>query len=324
MASRDVFDAVVIGRNEALRLGAALEAVMAKARRTIYVDSGSRDDSVALARALGVEVLELDPSRPFSAARARNEGFAALGRDRARFVQFIDGDCIVQPDWLEVALDFMSAHPEAGLVFGRQYEARPDASVYNFLTDWEWDKPLGAHAFCAGCVMMRSAALLQIGGYDDALIAGEDDDMCMRLHREGWQTWRIAAVMTEHDARLLTIGPWWRRTVRAGYSYGALGRKHGGVARTQRARAILWGGVVPVLALCGLIFWSPLFVGLVVLVGLWVARQTWRFTRLGLDADRALVVAATLLLGKAAELQGLTLFWWRRLRGARTGLIEYK
>lgn len=319
-----MFDAVVIGRNEGRRLPSALRAVIGQARHVIYVDSGSTDDSVAQAQALGVQVLQLDPTLPFSAARARNEGFAALGPDRAAFVQFIDGDCILQPGWPETALDFMAAHPQAGLVFGRQYEARPDASSYNFLTDWEWDKPLGADSFCAGCLMMRTEALAQIGGYDADLIAGEDDDMCLRLQQAGWQTWRIDAVMTEHDARLLTIGPWWRRMMRAGYSYGALGRKHGGVARAQRVRAAFWGGVMPLLALCGLIFWSPLFVAVFLLVGLSLARQTWRFTRLQLDPDRALIVAATLMLGKAAELQGLALYYWRLMRGQRTGLIEYK
>lgn len=318
------FDAVVIGRNEGKRLSAALRAVIGLARRVIYVDSGSSDDSIAQAQALGVPVLELDPARPFSAARARNEGFAALGPDRADFVQFIDGDCILQPHWPDTACAFMAAHPQAGLVFGRQYEARPDASVYNFLTDWEWDKPLGAASFCAGCLMMRTEALAQIGGYDAALIAGEDDDMCLRLQQAGWQTWRIDATMTEHDAMLLTIGPWWRRMVRAGHSYGALGRKHGRVARAQRVRAVFWGGVMPLVALAGLVFWSPLFVGAGLLLGLSLARQTWRFTRLQLEPDRALIMAATLMLGKIAELQGLVLFWWRSLRGQRSGLIEYK
>ncbi len=324
MAGTDSFDAVVIGRNEGQRLGAALRAVIGHARCVVYVDSGSRDDSVTQAQALGVQVLELDPAQPFSAARARNEGFAALGPDRAAFVQFIDGDCILQPDWPQSALGFMAAHPRAGLVFGRQFEARPDASVFNFLTDWEWDKALGATSFCAGCLMIRAEALVQIDGYDANLIAGEDDDMCLRLQQAGWQTWRIDAPMTEHDARLLTIGPWWRRMIRAGHSYGALGVKHGAVARAQRLRALLWGGVMPFLALCGLIFWLPLFFGAAALMGLSLARQTWRFTRLQLDADRALIVAATLMLGKAAELHGLALFWWRRLRGQRTRLIEYK
>jgi len=318
------FDAVVIGRNEGARLPSALRAVVGLARKVIYVDSGSGDNSVAVAQAAGVEVLELDPARPFSAARARNEGFAALGEGRARYVQFIDGDCILQPGWPAQAVQFLADHPKAGLVFGRQFEARPDASVYNFLTDWEWDKPLGADIFCAGCVMMRAEALEGICGYDPTLIAGEDDDMCIRLQQAGWQTWRIDAAMTEHDARLLSFAPWWRRAVRAGHSYGALGVRHGGRGRAQRIRAVVWGGVLPVLACLGLVYSISLFFIVLALYIVSLSRQTLRFHRMGLSRDRAVAAAATLMVGKFAELQGLALFRLRHMQGKRETLIEYK
>ncbi len=317
-------DVVVIGRNEGLRLGAALRAAKAVARRVVYVDSGSQDDSVAQARGLDVLVCELDPAQPFTAARARNAGFAALGPDRAEFVHFVDGDCILQPDWPAQALDFIREHPQAGLVFGRQFEARPDASVYNFLTDWEWDKPPGPDALSAGCVLVRTTAMVELGGYDETLIAGEDDDFCLRMQAAGWQTWRIDGAMTEHDARLLSFAPWWRRMLRAGYSYGALGQRHGTLGRAQRVRAVAWGGVLPLLALLGLVVWFPLF-WLVALAGaLSLTRQTLRFMRMELGADRALRAASVLMLGKHAELQGLVRFWRDRRAGRIGALIEYR
>ncbi|TVP70738.1 MAG: glycosyltransferase [Rhodobacteraceae bacterium] len=318
------FDVVVIGRNEGLRLGAALRAAKGLARRVIYVDSGSRDDSVTQARALGITVCALDPVRPFTAARARNEGFAALGPDRAEFVHFVDGDCILQPDWPAQALDFMREHPQAGLVFGRQFEARPDASVYNFLTDWEWDKPAGRDALSAGCVLVRTTAMVELGGYDEALIAGEDDDFCLRLQAAGWETWRIGGAMTEHDARLLSFAPWWRRMLRAGYSYGALGQRHAQKGRAQRVRALVWGGVVPLLGLIGLVFWLPLFLLMALAIALSLTRQTRRFMRMELDPDRAFRAASVLMLGKHAELQGLVRFWRDQRAGRVSGLIEYK
>ncbi|WP_372836203.1 glycosyltransferase, partial [Puniceibacterium confluentis] len=84
-------DVVLIGRNEGARLVAALGAVQGQARRMIYVDSGSGDGSVDAARAAGAEVVLLDLSQPFTAARARNAGFAALEGDSPDLVQFIDG-----------------------------------------------------------------------------------------------------------------------------------------------------------------------------------------------------------------------------------------
>jgi glycosyltransferase involved in cell wall biosynthesis len=66
---------VAIGRNEGARVRGCLQSALRVSSHVLYVDSGSRDDSVAVARALGAEVLELDGSRTFTAARARNEGF---------------------------------------------------------------------------------------------------------------------------------------------------------------------------------------------------------------------------------------------------------
>src|SRR5580765_4625668 len=97
---------VVIGRNEGQRLINCLKSVKSQADTAIvYVDSGSTDGSVAAEQQLGITVVNLDLSRPFTAARARNEGFAAfiaLNPD-IRFVQFVDGDCELVSGWLETA-----------------------------------------------------------------------------------------------------------------------------------------------------------------------------------------------------------------------------
>ena len=50
----------------------------------VYVDSGSADGSVQWARGQGVEVVELDLQLPFTAARARNAGFARLRKNGAQ------------------------------------------------------------------------------------------------------------------------------------------------------------------------------------------------------------------------------------------------
>lgn len=318
----DSFDAVVIGRNEGARLLHALRAAQAVARQVIYVDSGSHDGSPDAARGLGVAVLELDSDRPFTAARGRNTGLAAL--PDAEFVQFIDGDCVMEPDWPARALAHLRDHSRAGLVFGRQYEAAPDASIYNRMTDWEWNKPLGPDTFCAGCLMVRADALRGIGGYDETLIAGEDDDMCLRMQAAGWQTWCIAAPMTEHDAKLLSLGPWWTRAMRAGHSYAELGVLHG-AARDQRRRAVLWGFAGPGVVLVGVLIGSwPVVVVVIALYGAALLRNWLRFRALGQGAWRAAQMADCLMLSKFAEFAGMASYWIAKLQGRRRRLIEYK
>src|ERR1700684_2154953 len=103
----DKFGAVAIGRNEGEKLQRCLQSLTA-ANCVVYVDSGSSDRSVQYARDLGLEVVGLDMSLPFPAARARNAGFRRL-RERApdiRYVQYVDGDCEIRPDWPDRAVAF--------------------------------------------------------------------------------------------------------------------------------------------------------------------------------------------------------------------------
>src|SRR5947209_3611892 len=102
---------IAIGRNEGERLRRCLESCRASGCRVIYVDSNSSDQSVELARSLGAEVVELDMSLPFSAARARNAGFERVD-PVIRFVQFVDGDCEIVAGWIERAARELEARPD--------------------------------------------------------------------------------------------------------------------------------------------------------------------------------------------------------------------
>ena len=97
---------VVIGRNEGDRLIACLNSALLQSTHLVYVDSGSTDGSIAFAKNLGVEVVELDLSIPFTAARARNAGLARLMEcfPAVGYVQFVDGDCVLVERWCDRAL----------------------------------------------------------------------------------------------------------------------------------------------------------------------------------------------------------------------------
>jgi GT2 family glycosyltransferase len=317
-------DAVVIGRNEGERLVACLASLQGRVRRLVYVDSGSTDGSVAAARAAGAEVVALDLSVPFTAARARNAGLAALGGEAAEFVQLVDGDCAVDPGWIDAALAAFAAHPRAVVVCGRRRERFPQASVWNRLADREWDTPVGPALACGGDALMRLAAVRAVGGYRDDLIAGEEPELCLRLRRAGGEVWRIAAEMTLHDAALTRFGQWWRRSRRAGHAFAEGAWLHGAgperhwVAETRRA--LLWGFGVPVAAAAAAAV-HPAGAALLLLWPAQVLRLGWRWRQDGRTGWEAALFA---VVGKVAEAAGVTEFHWRRLVRRRRGLIEYK
>ena len=316
-------DAIVIGRNEGARLVACLASLAGQVRRVVYVDSGSSDGSVAAAQAAGAIVIALDLRQPFTAARARNAGLAALAKDPPGFVQFVDGDCTLAPGWIATALAQMAAQPQAGVVCGRRRELSPAASVYNRLADAEWNTPTGLALACGGDALMRHRAVVAVGGYRADLIAGEEPELCLRLRRAGWQVWRIDAEMTLHDAAMTRFAQWWRRAVRAGHAFAEGAALHGrGPERhwmAETRRAVTWG---PGLAMASVV--APLIHPAGVLVLLVWPLQMARLARRWGGSRAAWERAVFSVLGKLPEGLGVFGYYLGRLTGRRRRLIEYK
>ncbi|KQS04182.1 glycosyl transferase [Sphingomonas sp. Leaf357] len=326
---------VVIGRNEGARLVRCLESLPDGVAR-VYVDSASSDDSVAMTRARGIDAIELNTPPRLSAARARNAGLAHLAaRNPAlEFVQMIDGDCEVQPGWLDAGIAALEADPGLALVFGRRRERYPDRSTYNALCDDEWDVAVGPATACGGDVLCRVAPLQAIGGYDPDMIAGEDPDMAVRLRGTGWRLARIDNEMTLHDAAILKFGQWWMRCKRAGHAFAELASRHPDLRAPDYRRScrsiVIWAGVIPALfvaALLATVFASPIFaLPAAALVLIWPAKMA----QIALAKSRtlpprlAIASGVFLMLGKFPELLGLLRFRRSRAGGQRSGLIEYK
>lgn len=308
-------DAVVIGRNEGARLVACLASLAGRVRRLVYVDSGSSDGSVQAARDAGAEVVALDMSAPFTAARARNAGMAVLADDPPDFVQLVDGDCAVQPGWVSAALAGFADHPAAVVVCGRRRERFPEASIYNALADHEWDTPIGPALACGGDALMRFDAVQAVGGYDPTLIAGEEPDLCLRLRLKGGEIWRIDAEMTLHDAAMTRFVQWWKRSVRTGHAYAEGAARHGFVHwGPERRRALIWGAFLPL---------ATLFFGLIHPAG-WLLALAYPAQVARLARRDGWVWAVFTVIGKFAEARGALGYYLTRLRGKRAGLIEYK
>lgn len=318
---------VVIGRNEGERLRRCFMSVRSIASSFVYVDSGSTDGSIELAREMDIEVVQLDIAIPFTAARARNEGFAGLVgvSPEVEYVQFVDGDCEVVPGWMENALAFLVAQPKIAVVCGRRRERYPERSIYNLLCDLEWDTPIGEAKACGGDAMMRVKALTGVSGYRADLIAGEEPELCVRLRAAGWQIWRLDEEMTLHDAAMTRFSQWWKRSMRGGHAYAEGAFLHGGLPEkhgvSESRRAWLWAvGVPAVTAVMMLVsgWWG----------GLVLAVYPLQIFRLAMRGRRSLAInwiqAFFLVLAKFPEVVGQCKFLVRQRFGGSIKLIEYK
>lgn len=322
---------VAIGRNEGERLNRCLESVIGLGWIIVYVDSGSSDGSVELARSLGASVVELDLSRPFTAARARNEGFERLCRinPQVRLVQFLDGDCEIAEGWLDEAGKVFEQQPDVAVVCGRRRERFPEGTVYNHLADLEWDTPIGEAKACGGDAMMRVEPLLQVKGYNPALIAGEEPELCVRLRARGWRILRIDAEMTLHDMAMTRFRQWWKRSVRTGHAYAEGSAMHGLTAERHWVRetrsVVFWGIVLPLVAI-GLA-WPTRGMSLALLVGYpLLYRRTCRYyaVQRGWQLEDARLLAAWIVLAKFPQAIGLVRYWSGRILSRPRRIIDYR
>jgi len=323
---------VVIGRNEGLRLLRCLESVRAAdwgslRHEVIYVDSNSRDGSIARARRLGARVLSLGSAKPCAAA-GRNIGWRAAV---APLVLFLDGDTLLEPGFVQQALPVL-ADPQLCAVWGHRRESNPAQSIYTRVLDLDWIFAPGRVDYFGGDALVRRAALEQAGGFDDGLVAGEEPELCRRLRALGWQIEHIDTPMTKHDLAIHTPRAWWTRAERAGLAYAQVASRFAGTAdpfwqreaRRNRIHAALLLAL-PLLLLALLIV-QPLAAGalLLAVLALW-GRSAWRsLWKCPGDFALAWRYAAHSHLQQLPILAGQWR-WWKLQRAQRAPeLIEYK
>lgn len=324
--STDDYGIVVIGRNEGPRLIECLASIKRHTGKVVYVDSGSRDGSVEAAQNLGIFVVKLDAMLPFTAARARNEGFAAVKQmnPRARYVQFIDGDCILACGWLESALSFLEQRGDVAVVCGRRRERYMGASIYNTLADIEWDTPVGETIACGGDALMRSEAFDAVGGYRPTLVAGEEPELCIRLREAGWKIWRLDADMTWHDMAMSRFSQWFARMARSGYGMTEVWWLHRRSPKSiwarETASMVVWATLLPIIIILGAMV-RPAFFTLAIIYPLQVARIALKRPS---GSAKPVAYALFVTIGKFAAFQGLLRLFWTSLSGRAIRLIEYK
>ena len=254
-------DIVLPGVNVELTLKACLESVVRNSFKEIgifYVDGGSTDGSIEIALCFSqVTVIERQLKHPTPGLQ-RNLGWRT---GNAPFVQFIDSDTVLDPRWLEKALTVM--RNGVGAVRGNRREMHPDASLFNWIGNLEWNAEPGECDSFGGDVLIRREVLDQCGGYDEGLVGGEDPELAQRVRQAGWKIIQLAEPMTEHDLAMTTLKQYFKRSYRTGYGYAAVFARHAlrskGFWLTEIRRIVVRGGGFVLFFGLGLLgaFWHP-------------------------------------------------------------------
>ncbi|MEK7990908.1 MAG: glycosyltransferase [Thiotrichaceae bacterium] len=326
---------VIIGRNEGVRLVRCIRSVQAMSNfnrddiEIIYVDSDSTDDSPTQAKILGAKVLVVHPERP-AAAIGRNAGLQAA---QAPYILFLDGDTILNPDFVSVALQQFEAHPKTAIVWGHRRELYPEKSLYQRVLDLDWVYPAGLSEFCGGDAVMRRDVLTEVNGYNPKLIAGEEPEMCQRIRAKGYEILHIDQAMTLHDLAITRWSQYWRRAVRAGHAYAEISNllKNTDTPLWQRdaKRNLIHSTVLLLVALSGIMgslilssIWALLFsLGFFIAISIrsgwkcrWKSSSAWSLFLYGIHSHFQQIPITA----------GQLSYYYLRWRGKQRGLIEYK
>lgn len=191
------------------------------------VDDCSKDGSPQMVKELFPQVKLIENEVNLGYVRANNR---ALEQCQARYVLLLNSDTVLPPDALRKSLDFMDAHPEAG-VMGPKV-VRPDGSLdvacrrsfptpevafyrlfglsklfprnprftrYN-LSCLDPDILTEVDAVMGAYMLLRKEALDQAGLFDERFFAfGEDLDLCYRIKiHHGWKVYYNPAISIWH------------------------------------------------------------------------------------------------------------------------------
>jgi glycosyltransferase involved in cell wall biosynthesis len=252
-------DVVIIGLNVEKTIGACIQSVLNSEYpdpiHIFYVDGGSKDKSVEIAKSYPqVNVIELHrkPPRP---GNGRNAGANA---GSSPLVQFLDGDTLLDKDWLKKGSEILLKQNLA-VISGFRCELHPEKSFFNWTGDLEWKSPVGETTNFGGDVLIRRSVLEETGGYNDSLIAAEDTEYSYRIHLAGNRILQTDLPMTKHDLNLDNLKKMWMRAYRTGYGFAEVrslfADKNNFWKETVRRVLVRGGGFFLFLILA---YWFPL------------------------------------------------------------------
>ncbi|HEV2394749.1 MAG TPA: glycosyltransferase [Verrucomicrobiae bacterium] len=222
-----VMSVVVCSYNGSRTLRACLEGVLRldyPNKEIIVVDDGSTDSTAQIAAEFDVRVIRI-PNGGLS--NARNIGWQAAKGD---MVAYLDDDACPDQHWLSyLASSFLTCDfagiggpnlcwPDDGLV-AECVDHAPGNPTHVLVTDQEAEH-------LPGCNMaFRRSCLEAVGGFDSQFrIAGDDVDLCWRLHQRGWKLGFHPAAAVWHHRRG-TLRGYWGQQVNYGKAEAMLERK---------------------------------------------------------------------------------------------------
>ena len=189
----------------------------------IVIDNASGDGSVEMVKREFPQAKLIANKENYGFAKACNQG---IGVARGRYLFFLNPDSELSPGACDHIVDFMDSRPKVGV--GGCYLYYPDGRIqtsfyrftslknsfvrasllYFLLPRNRLTAPLfcdylrpgePADRVCGGAMVVRREVLDQVGGFDESFfLYSEDEDLCYRAARQGWEISPIPDTRVTH------------------------------------------------------------------------------------------------------------------------------
>lgn len=227
----------------------ALKALPGGKVEVIVADSGSTDRTIEIARAYPIRIVQIEPPAQASCGLGPQLGFQYSTQP---FICLIDGDMIIEPDFLPAALAYLDNHPDAGGVTGHV--------VDQVLESLEFQRRSKRHSPEArtgdidrmnGGGLYRRSAIEQAGYFSDRNLHGHEEfDAGVRLRSHGWKLHRLDRPFVQHfgytmNAYKLLVRRWKSKYLRGTGEVlrAAMGQPHQKNLFRELPELRLWGAV---------------------------------------------------------------------------------
>ncbi|MEI6315326.1 MAG: glycosyltransferase family 2 protein [Syntrophus sp. (in: bacteria)] len=242
---------IIVSYNTADLIGPCLASVIDQTgvdKEIFVVDNASTDGSAAMIAANFPDVHLI--------ANKENKGFAvannqAIAHCRGRHILFLNPDTVLKENCLTTSLIYMDVHPEIGLAGlhilnpdGTDQESVSWRYLSQRYTSGELTNLPGPIACVLGAAMIAPReTIISVGGFDaDYFLYGEDEDLCLRIRRQGLQIGFIEAARVIHyhgqSERKSTSAEVWRKKIKAEYLFYRKHYQPDTIARITRAELL--------------------------------------------------------------------------------------
>lgn len=214
--------AVIVNYNSGRWLARCIENLRGRggtSPQVIVIDNASDDGSIDVLPALsGITVRRAHRNLGFG--RGVNQ---ALRTVRTDYLLIINPDCLLVPAALARLIEELDQHPDVALVSGRVFDMRgveqrgsrrrlptrrqvlSEVLPFSRLNGIDLthepspEEPSDVEAVSGACMLVRTAALAQVGGFDPCFhMHFEDLDMMARLREAGWRIRLVPSVFVSH------------------------------------------------------------------------------------------------------------------------------